>query len=251
MTSSLTSRLKLYKANPGTGENVDVAKLNQSLDKIDGAIGATEVTSTTRPATPYPNQLIRETDTRRLYIWNATQSSWDQIVVSGSRFRSTVDVERDTIGQTFFSGYIAGDAQPRITIQAGGPIFWGAGGTQDVNLYRAGANTLKTDNNVQIVGVVTSQSRPVVTANAGNTGRVAWFKGNMTTNGSGLATITHGAGFTPDAVLISQNGVAGSSALGLVVIDGSATSTTVQILARNNAGAVFTGTVGVTLGMFV
>lgn len=79
MSSSLTSRLSLYKADPGTGEPVDVTKINANMDKIDAAIGPADVTSTTRPATPYPNQFIRESDTRRLYVWNATNTSWDEI----------------------------------------------------------------------------------------------------------------------------------------------------------------------------
>lgn len=81
MTASRTARLGLDKPNPGTGENVNVASINASFDKIDAAIGATEVTSGARPTSPFRNQFIRETDTRRLYVWNPTQNNWDQVLI--------------------------------------------------------------------------------------------------------------------------------------------------------------------------
>lgn len=74
MSSSLTTRLQLYKPNPGTGDPVDVSKLNQALDKIDAAIAPANITSSTRPATPYTNQVIRESDTGKLLVWEG--SSW-------------------------------------------------------------------------------------------------------------------------------------------------------------------------------
>lgn len=70
-----TSRLGLYKA--GTGSNtsnvpdevvdIDVA-VNNNLDKIDAAIGAVPVLSTSHPTTPFPGELIYETDTGLLKI---------------------------------------------------------------------------------------------------------------------------------------------------------------------------------------
>ena len=58
-----TTRLGLAK--PSDGENYDVDIVNANSDIVDTAIGGREVTSTTRPATPYLGQVIFETDTKR------------------------------------------------------------------------------------------------------------------------------------------------------------------------------------------
>lgn len=80
MSSSSTSRLGLIKPNPGTGEAVNLAlHFNQSWDKIDDAVGAKEVTSGTRPSSPWNNQIIWESDTGRLMKWTASIGKWEQI----------------------------------------------------------------------------------------------------------------------------------------------------------------------------
>lgn len=126
MSSSLTSRLGLVKPNPGTGEPVNVAtQINATLDKIDAAISAASVTAATRPAAPFDGQLIRETDTRRMYVRNNTQVAWDQVLTSAGGL-----VEVDTAGK----------------------ILLGV----DTNLYRSAANTLKTDDALVVTGALTS-----------------------------------------------------------------------------------------------
>lgn len=62
-----TTRLGLTK--PSNGENYDVDIVNANSDIVDSAIGAKNVTSTTLPNTPYLGQLVYETDTRRLRMW--------------------------------------------------------------------------------------------------------------------------------------------------------------------------------------
>lgn len=150
-----TTRLSLNKPNPDpvTGDVVDVAKLNENFDKLDSVIGAMPVTSGTRPATPFHGQFIRETDTRRFYAWNATQSAWDQLFSASTRARSPMDIERDTAGQTFYNGYLTGEANPRMTIRGDGMFLIGPGNAaQDVNLYRRAANHLGTDDSFQAGG---------------------------------------------------------------------------------------------------
>lgn len=83
MSSSSTSRLGLNKPNPGTGEPFSLAQWNASLDKLDDAVGAKPVTAGNRPTSPWHGQFIRETDTRKLFIYNATQSEWDEIILDG------------------------------------------------------------------------------------------------------------------------------------------------------------------------
>lgn len=97
--ATTTTRLALRKPdpNPVTGDFVDVAAdLNANSDKIDAAISSTICTSATRPGAPFDGQIIRETDTRRMYIRNATQSAWDPfnaatICTSGTRPSSPYD----------------------------------------------------------------------------------------------------------------------------------------------------------------
>lgn len=91
MSSTTTTRLGIIKPTPGTGEPVNLqTQINDSWDKIDASIGATICTAATRPASPFHGQFIRETDTRRLYVWNATQSAWDQIMTPGGSFTGNV-----------------------------------------------------------------------------------------------------------------------------------------------------------------
>lgn len=69
-----TTRINLYKPGGGsTGtitpdEVADIDKLNENFDKIDAAVGAFPCTSSTRPATPFQGQIIRESDTGKTLI---------------------------------------------------------------------------------------------------------------------------------------------------------------------------------------
>lgn len=80
-----TPRLALQKPNPDpvTGDFIDVSVLNGNSDKLDAAMGATPCTSATRPASPFDGQLIRETDTRRVYVRNNAQGVWEQVAIGG------------------------------------------------------------------------------------------------------------------------------------------------------------------------
>lgn len=81
--SGSTTRLSLYKPGGGSSgaygadETADIDKLNDNADKIDAAMGARNVTSTTRPATPYDGQLIKETDTGKLLVWRQAAGQWE------------------------------------------------------------------------------------------------------------------------------------------------------------------------------
>lgn len=157
MSSSLTSRLGLVKPNPGTGELVNVAaQINASYDKIDAAIGATPCTSTTRPTAPFHGQFIRETDTRQLYVWNATNSIWTPIIIGGSggQFQDWLDIGRTAVGD-FALGVRSSltSTTHRFVLQANGQMNWGDGANPtDVNLYRSGTTTLRTDDNFSANG---------------------------------------------------------------------------------------------------
>lgn len=64
MASTTTTKLGLVKPTAGTAELVNVTtQVNNSMDKIDAGIGAINCTSGTRPASPWNDMLIYETDT--------------------------------------------------------------------------------------------------------------------------------------------------------------------------------------------
>lgn len=84
-----TARLGLRKPdpNPTTGDNVDVeTDINESMDKIDAAIGYHICTSGTRPvgAERWNGRPILETDTGKTYVWSQTIASWVEILTSAS-----------------------------------------------------------------------------------------------------------------------------------------------------------------------
>lgn len=62
--------------------------LNLQSTAISNRIGQvfTDVTSTTRPVSPYPNQLIRETDTGTIRFWNSSTSKWVSIPYRNGTF---------------------------------------------------------------------------------------------------------------------------------------------------------------------
>jgi hypothetical protein len=65
-----TTRLSLIK--PDFIDVVDITQLNSNADDIDAAVGAAVVTSTTRPNSPWVGQIIYETDTSNVRLWDGT-----------------------------------------------------------------------------------------------------------------------------------------------------------------------------------
>lgn len=69
-----TSTAKLGLVKGGGTDNVSVlAHINAAFDKIDTALPTQVCTSGTRPGTPFNGQLIYETDTNNMMIWNGTK----------------------------------------------------------------------------------------------------------------------------------------------------------------------------------
>jgi hypothetical protein len=177
--ATTTARLALRKPdpNPTTGDFIDVAAdINAGADKIDAAVGAEPCTAATRPASPYHGKIIRETDTRKVYVWNATQAVWDQILATGAVFGTAVDVQRAVTTNPAHTSEVAGDTQKRLIWDASGGLTWGSGAaTGDVNLFRQSAGqlasngslTLHSGKPVCISENGLSQSAPAVTINTG------------------------------------------------------------------------------------
>jgi hypothetical protein len=173
MPDPSTIRLALYKSKSDGSELVNYTQdLGQNWDKVDAAAGFQIVTSSTRPATPYAGKPIAESDTTyRTYFSNGTSpasASWVEIPNSSATFNNTLKLasgKQVNIGNsgstasfaailpTATGDWILGsrvtvDSVSRFTVRADGRLDWGSGSaTQETNLYRSAANTLKTDDN--------------------------------------------------------------------------------------------------------
>jgi hypothetical protein len=62
----------------GSQEPFTVAAYNNAINTLDGVAGATVVTSTTRPTSPFSGQLIFETDTNKSLVWDGV--AWNDAV---------------------------------------------------------------------------------------------------------------------------------------------------------------------------
>lgn len=88
--------------------------------------------------------------------WSTGSGSFDtalyrggsNLLVTEGQFR----VKAAATSQRSFAAIVGAETEPRISIFAGGSIEWGDGTTRDVNLYRAGPNSLRTDDSFSIVG---------------------------------------------------------------------------------------------------
>jgi len=74
-----TTRLSLIK--PAFTDTVDISDINSNMDDIDAAIGASVVTSGTRPASPYTGQVIFQTDTSSSFVYDG--SAWQSLGGAG------------------------------------------------------------------------------------------------------------------------------------------------------------------------
>lgn len=178
MPDPSTTRIALYKSKSDGSELVNYSQdLGQNWDRVDAAVGFQAATSSTRPSSPYSGKPIFETDTSyRTFFSNGTSpasGSWveipngsaqynstlrlasgKQINVNSSGSGATLAVVNAAAGTDLISGRVTGDTQDRFLVDTDGTLNWGAGGASapDVNLYRGGTNTLKTDDSFVIAG---------------------------------------------------------------------------------------------------
>jgi hypothetical protein len=74
MATTPTTKLGIPLPVAGSGEPFTVAAYNFGVSTLDGAAGATVVTSVSRPVSPWSGQVIFETDTGSSFIWDG--SAW-------------------------------------------------------------------------------------------------------------------------------------------------------------------------------
>lgn len=158
--SSNTTRVSLYK--PAGGEDINVTTdLNNNLDKLDTNLNFRVVANAAarNAITPFWAGLnVRETDTGNAYISNGSgpiSGSWDQIATANT-YNSALNISTSATGNTPFNLRVGAEANNRYHIKGDGANWWGAGGATavDTNLYRSAANTLKTDDNLIVLGTL-------------------------------------------------------------------------------------------------
>lgn len=119
-----TNRLNLQKPAGGSSgtipgdDQADIDVLNDNADKIDAAIGARYVTSTTRPATPFDGQIIKETDTKQILLYSQATGQWEP----ADSIRSGTAALRDLIYGTPAAG--APGAAARVALAAKAPQWF-------------------------------------------------------------------------------------------------------------------------------
>lgn len=202
--ATATTRLALRKpdSDPVTGDNVDVdLDLNGNFDKVDNAAGAFPCTSGTRPGSPWHGQIIRETDTGRVYVYNLTNTAWDpvfnsrgSIALAGSSGAANAHMRFDLASGSILTSYFlaakqAADGNYRYAIAYDGFTEWGPGsGAADTNLYRGGVSALYTDDMFRANGVT-------LAGNGASIGALAVSSGTDTTT-SGTYVNMAGTGST-------------------------------------------------------
>lgn len=120
-----TSTTRLGLTKPALTDTVDIAQLNTNSDLIDAAIAFGNYTSSTRPATPFQNQIIRESDTGIRRMWDGTK--WAIInadffeqrgyVAASESTNSTTYTDLTTVGPTV-SVYLDAGQKARVYISA-------------------------------------------------------------------------------------------------------------------------------------
>jgi hypothetical protein len=155
--SDVTSRVSLYK--PAGGENVNVTTdLNNNLDKIDTNLNFRVVANATarNAISPYWAGLnVRQTNDGTCWVSNGTapiSASWDQIATANT-YITNLNVATPATGSSGFVLRTQGEGADRIRMRGDGQLIFGDGtNAPDTNIYRASANTLRTDDSFQVGG---------------------------------------------------------------------------------------------------
>lgn len=111
-----------------------------------------EIRSSGTPAAPLSRQI-------GTVEWDGTAITRVVLDMRGQEFQ---DFTGGTAAATFIQGRVRGDAQPRVVLRADGRLLIGGGsGAQDVNLYRAAADDLRTDDSLGVRGDTAGAARHI------------------------------------------------------------------------------------------
>lgn len=220
--SSTTSRVSLYK--PAGGEDINVTTdLNNNYDKIDTNLNFRVVANAAarNAITPFWAGLnVRETDTGKLYVSNGSapiSGSWKAIPVQDATFDADLDlasgkqvniggvastasfaVVNAAVGDDLITSRVGADTQSRYLVNSDGSTWWGGGSaTQDTNLYRSAANTLTTDDNLEVGQNALVSGNATVTGDltVGGVGQILYAAStanqNLTVSSTAMQNVTN------------------------------------------------------------
>lgn len=216
--STLTSRVGLFKPAADGSELVNVVTdLNNNLDKIDSWLGATICTSGTRPGSPWSGQIIRESDTAKMYCWSG--AAWVQLLHGTANYDNSINLpnvahqvnigagastgafsaKRTNSTDLLLAGRVGAEGNDRFSVTQAGGMSWGPGSAAtDTNLYRSAANTLKTDDALDVAGTLNATGAATLGATLAVTGNTT-LSGDLTVSGIGKnihAYVSAGGGET-------------------------------------------------------
>lgn len=200
--ATTTTRLLLRKPDPDptTGDFMDVVTdINNSMDKIDAAVGTTVCTSGTRPtgADRWDGREIYETDTRRNYIWSTALTNWLPLLVGRSTdgpylLGQSVDTNGEGINARgsatsadMLRIRVTTDTNTRWVLRANGEQAWGPGNAAvDTVFGRTAANELGTS-----TGDALKVSGDYVCGSEQGVSQAAVSSGTNTTNSSSYSSM--------------------------------------------------------------
>lgn len=103
-----------------------------------------------------------------LFYANVNQATYGLYVTNAHASGTGAVVTLTTATNLAYAAQITGDTQQRYTVDANGLTKWGPGGSTaaDTNLYRSGADTLKTDDALIVGGNLTGSAEVYARTNA-------------------------------------------------------------------------------------
>lgn len=229
------------------------------LDAVTGHLANGQTSSADRPirlatvdpaynpfAPPYPNGPTPPA--RVTFDGESTLSGKAYPVAGGFVPQPGRRVVMVPVGNTYLISGALGGQSPQG--------FWAASDGTEYGLELGGGSywdttdglVLETDATIQ--GILQVGGRRAVTG-PGSTGKIHWGSYTVPTDSNGVATITHGAGFSPTFIQPGQYGSATTtSPVHILYVSGSATSTTLQVrcfLVTTGAALASSSGVGVSL----
>lgn len=131
----------------------------------------------------------------------------DLLVDAGGTYTQGIGAEAVNATDPVLSSYVTGDGFLRFTLLANGLMEWGPGsGGVDTNLYRASANTLRTDDSFVVAGGSISGATNDATALGSATvsfSDLFLASGGVINFNNGNATLTHSTGLLTSSVDIA------------------------------------------------
>lgn len=95
-----TTRAGAPKVDGNESFEDSVVYIAQALDVLDSEVGWKQVTSGTRPPSPFPGETIFETDTRRYFVYDSSISDWFKVGGPDSQISDISSFTSGIVSQT-------------------------------------------------------------------------------------------------------------------------------------------------------